>query len=289
MACASTNQIVQRLLVLASDPDNIKFIVEQSGCLTGLTSYLVDNDIEVVKKAVETISLLASNKDARKYLAEHEGLVENLTALLSSTDVAVQNFATSAYKSLKRYKKKASKYNNAENNSENMNTLNDNYLKQVEKSKKKKSKKKRLKTYKLKVKDLDDDEICSRIEQGIIRVQGIISLTLDQNKRRVIVTSNKSKEKIIPKITEVIESCGTTVILKKRKRSDEASGYCDDEETEDIFGEGVLSKFGSQTLQSRLAAQRQKEEKRKLEESNVSRLAQAAGGAARWGMGLFGY
>ena len=83
MACASTNQIVQRLLVLASDPDNIKFIVEQSGCLTGLTSYLVDNDIEVVKKAVETISLLASNKDARKYLAEHEGLVENLTTLLS--------------------------------------------------------------------------------------------------------------------------------------------------------------------------------------------------------------
>ena len=51
----------------------------------------------------------------------------------------------------------------------------------------------------------------------------------------------------------------------------------------------MLSRFGSQTLQSRLAAQRQKEEKRKLEESNVSRLAQAAGGAARWGMGLFGY
>ena len=43
------------------------------------------------------------------------------------------------------------------------------------------------------------------------------------------------------------------------------------------------SRFGSQTLQSRLAAQRKKEEKTQLEESNMSG-AQAAGGAARWGM-----
>ena len=289
MANTSTNQIVQRLLILASDPDNQLFITKEKGCLTGLTSYLVDDDAEVVKKAVEAISLLSSNKKARRTLAEHEGLVKNLTTLISSTDATIQKFAISASKSLEKYTKSTPSYNNENNNSENINSLNDDSHKKAGKSKKKKSKKKKLKTYKLKVKDLDNDEICSRVEQGIIRIRGIISLTLDQNKRRVIVTSKMQKDEILPIMTEVIESCGTVVILKKKKKVEEASGYCDDEEQEDVFGEGVLSRFGSQTLQSRLAAQRQKEEKRKLEESNVSRLAQAAGGAARWGMGLFGY
>ena len=47
-------------------------------------------------------------------------------------------------------------------------------IKKLKKVRKKKSKKKKLKTYKLKVKDLDNDEICSRVEQGIIRIRGII-------------------------------------------------------------------------------------------------------------------
>ena len=290
MAHASTRTIVQRLLQLASDPDNQTFIVQEQGCLAGLTSYLDDSDTEVVRMAIEAISLLSSRRSNRKNLVGHPGLAEKVKKLTTHHNSLIQNFAVTSAKSLKLHKG-AKTTRNYDGNGENSNTINNNTLGADSNGtkEKKKSKKRKLKTYKLKVKDLDDDEICSRIEQGIIRVRGVVSLTLDQNKRRVIITSKVSKSEIIPIVTEVIESCGTVVILKKKKKSGEPSGYCDDEETEDIFGEGVLSRFGSQTLQSRLAAQRKKEEKRKLEESNMSRIAQAAGGAARWGLSFLGY
>ena len=68
MAHASTRTIVQRLLQLASDPDNQAFIVQEQGCLAGLTSYLDDSDTEVVRMAIEAISLLSSNRSNRKNL-----------------------------------------------------------------------------------------------------------------------------------------------------------------------------------------------------------------------------
>ena len=81
MANASTRTIVQRLLQLASDPDNQAFIVQEQGCLAGLTSYLDDSDTEVVRMAIEAISLLSSNRSNRKNLVGHPGLAEKVKKL----------------------------------------------------------------------------------------------------------------------------------------------------------------------------------------------------------------
>ena len=78
---------------------------------------------------------------------------------------------------------------------------------------------------------------------------------------------------------------------KKRNAAEAPSGYLDDEEDDDPFGEderGVLSKFGSSSLHSRLAAQRQREEQRRKEQERAQGYISKVGNAIGWGASWIG-
>ena len=143
MAHASTRTIVQRLLQLASDPDNQTFIVQEQGCLAGLTSYLDDSDTEVVRMAIEAISLLSSNRSNRKNLVGHPGLAEKVKKLTTHHNSVIQNFAVTAAKSLKLHKG-AKTTRNYDGNGENSNTINNNTLGADSNGTKEKKKSKKL-------------------------------------------------------------------------------------------------------------------------------------------------
>ena len=276
---SSHNTVVRRLLDLAADEDNQAFIVQEVSCLAGLTNYLTHNDVDIVLMAVEAISLLSSNKDNRKVLCQHPGLMKNVNALVSSEHDGIKHFAKDASRSLSKYADKEIENSNSQNT-----PASEQYV-----SKKSYKKSRKTNTYKIKVRDLADENICSRIETALIRIRGVISLTLDQNRSRIIVCSKMEKDQIMPSITAAVEEAGSEVVAKRSKNK--ASGYIDDDEDrEDVFGGGVLSRFGSQTLQSRLAAQRKKEEEEERRNSKaMASVASAAGSAARWGMSWLGY
>ena len=280
----SHSEIVKRFLDIASVPENQGFLVQEQSCLIGLMGYLKSPDQEVALMACEAMMLLASNSDNCEALHAQPGLMKVLGKLSKSDDEKIQKFSKKAYKSLKRYDRSLQ---DSENNACTQNTPASEASEYSQKKKKRhKSHKRKTHTYKFKVKDLDDEAICSELEQGLIRLRGVISLTLDQKRKRIVICSKLSKEEILPAVTKVVERAGSEIVEKRKK----PTGYMDDEE-ENPFGdeEGVLSRFGNQTLKSRLAAQRKLEEEKERESSKIASVASSVGSAARWGLSFMGY
>ena len=69
------------------------FIVQEQGCLAGLTSYLDDSDTEVVRMAIEAISLLSSSRSNRKNLRISRP-AEKVKKLTTHHNSLIQNFAS---------------------------------------------------------------------------------------------------------------------------------------------------------------------------------------------------
>lgn len=296
--------------------------------MSGLVSYLSHEDESVVEVASEAIKLLASGCNNRKMLYAQSGLVSVLTKLTGSHNIRVKANALSAMKYLNKYAKKAQLLSQQHAHFDSDNQENDGPTgsdvnlpistaeeHQKKQKKKKKSKKKRRKprTFALQVKPgMDDERLVSQIEKNVIRVRGIISLTLDQARSEILVTSKKKKRDIVPLLLEAVRAAGGKATLlgqigrsnrdpkteKHAKR--DASGDTDDDEEDDTgyldsndyFGgdrDGVLSRFGSKSLQARLAEQRRLAQERAKQQSTAASVAAAAGNAALSVASWFGY
>ena len=160
---------------------------------------------------------------------------------------------------------------------------------------------------------MEDDELVQNMEVQIVKVQGIQSLTMDQCKGHVLVTSKEKKKEItrtiIPAVLRAVRKAGASATLLgelgKRKTqqmiaqaqedeqentmNDDGAGYLDDSE---YFGgdrQGVLSRFASTSLQAKLADQRRKELEMANQTSAVNSVAAAAGSAVLGVASWFGY
>ena len=156
---------------------------------------------------------------------------------------------------------------------------------------------------------MDDECLVSRIEKYVIRVRGIISLTLDQRRSQILVTTKKKKKEIVPSLIAAVGTAGATAVLLgkigdgnvnndgardasencQHENEDDDVGYLD---SNDYFGadsDGILSRFGSKSLQARLAEQRRLAQERTQQQSTAASVAAAAGNAAMSVASWFGY
>ena len=83
-----------------------------------------------------------------------------------------------------------------------------------QKKKKKSKKKKKPRTFAIQVNpSMDDERLVSQIEKNVIRVRGIISLTLDQMRSQILVTTKKKRKEIIPLLIDAVRAAGGTAVL----------------------------------------------------------------------------
>jgi len=76
--------VVTQLLQLSKDPDHRPFMVTTEGCLPGLVMFLDNENIDVVKSAVETMHNLALYEPNRDIMAKEPGLLAALHKLNAS-------------------------------------------------------------------------------------------------------------------------------------------------------------------------------------------------------------
>jgi hypothetical protein len=280
--------------------------------LNGLVSYLSckDNN-EIVEIASECLKLLAREEKNRQVLYKTKGLVSILTALTGSKNTRVKKNAISAMKRLNKYAQEDTENNSTHSLSSSSNVASKHNITHLHQQQQKR-KKRKLRTYALSIAGgMDDNQLAKSIQDRVVQVMGILSLTIDQRKGQVLFSSKKSKKEILrnilPAVIKSIRKAGASATLlgevgKKCKKSskveeeeqeeqdkEQETGYLDDSE---YFGgdrEGVLSRFASTTLQARLADQRRKEMEMANQKSVVTSAAAVAGNAVLAAASWFGY
>ena len=339
--------IVKRLAELAADEDSRSLIVKDGGCLAGVVKYLKHKDAVVHTLATQTVKLLASSPEIRAKLCEQKGLVNNLIHVQSLGDPRAQNIATMTLSILKTHINKedtlfptnvesksalgmsattaaSANTNPSENTapSESDNTLNQQRSSQSIKSmaaavKRTKTiihEKRKVRTTTLKITGMEEDSKRTAIERSLIRLKGVVSVTLDRRRRRAIVVTRSAEDMSQDLIASISTVEGVSATLRKKKRKVKSAtekkktndtsggyldsenqsgnaggGYLDDEDDEDIYGPGVVSKFGAGSLQSQLAAMRLKDEQKKKEKERqekaqgyIAKVSNAIGWGASW-------
>ena len=294
-----TLQAVKRFSQLAGDTNAHGILIKTPEIMTNLVRYMNSNSLDIVSSASDCLKKLAKNKANRKTLYYQPGLMKALTELTGSEHSTVKKNALSALKSLNKYAKKQ----NDDDDVENMSGSTMNTRRTTSQDKPTKEKRK-ARTFVLSA-DLNDEDLCSRIEKHLLKVPGLISLTLDQRRNQILVTTKRKKKEVKSELLDAVKHAGGNVtsvgqIGKKSKRvhtrvddetledAEDAAGYLDEEE---VYGNepGVLSKFGSTTLQARLAEQRRKDAELANQKSSTAVVAAAAGNAVRGAMSWFGY
>jgi hypothetical protein len=316
----------QKFLDLSRSEETAGLIVATPDIMSGMVQYLQHADGAVVERAAEACKVLAKVRAHRRALYEQPDLVPALTRLTGSGNPAVKKYAVSAIKSLNKYAAEnaedvgvgvlVERERQSSGQSSSSGQAGHNKAEKKKKHKEKKKKKRKTRTFALQVTPSfeHDDALERRIETQVIRVRGIISLTLDARRGQILVMTKKKSKEVLPLVHDAVRAAGARSELLgqvgKKPVADPAggpsaadygeggevgvdengaSGYLDDEE---YFGgdrNGILSRFGSQSLQQRLAEQRRQEQARSKQQSTADAVAAGVGNAVRSVSSWFGY
>jgi hypothetical protein len=314
MSTTQTLQVVSKFLELAQDTTTQSYLVQDSTILSSLVNFLTSTDKQVVEMASAILKLLAREEKNRQTLYNQPQLVSTLTELTGSLNSRVKNNAISAMTRLNKFGLQEDTENMPSTNTTTT-TSNIPLTKHTMSKDKKRKKNRKTRTYVFFIAGgMEDDELVQNMEVQIVKVQGIQSLTMDQCKGHVLVTSKEKKKEItrtiIPAVLRAVRKTGASATLlgelgKKKTHQmiaqaqeeeqentmndDDGAGYLDDSE---YFGgdrQGVLSRFASTSLQAKLADQRRKELEMANQTSAVNSVAAAAGSAVLGVASWFGY
>eukprot|EP00948_MAST-09A_sp_MAST-9A-sp1_P000105 g105.t1 len=338
----NTKTIVKRLMELAADPASRSFIVKDGGCLKGLVAYLKHKNLEVHTIAAQTIYLLATSKENHATLCETEGLLANLLYLkkkktkspkaaqicqqtLATLQSHINGGETSTTGSTlpnESTQQTSESEKDATDTSVSSSVLGSVVIQQqnnstgglTEKTAASTSLQRKFKTHTLKVQGIANSEQRSIVERALIRVKGVVSVTMDKKRGKVTIVT-RSAEEMQDALLCAVSGTGLTATpyVKTKKRSSIAGerartkGYLDDsieqaaaksssgigyldedDDDEENDGIGVVSKFGSASLQSRLAAQREREERKREKERRAEGYVSKVGAAIGWGASWLG-
>ena len=311
MSTTQTLHVVSKFLELAQDTGTQMYLVQDSTILSSLVNYLASNDKQVVEMASEILKLLAREEKNRQTLYNQPQLVSTLTELTGSLHSRIKKNAISAMTRLNKFGLQEDTENMPTPTFTNTNIPVTNHTSSKDKKRKKNRK---TRTYVFSIAGgMEDDELVQKMEVQIVKVQGIQSLTMDQCKGHVLVTSKEKKKEItrtiIPAVLRAVRKAGASATLlgelgkrktqqmiaqaqedeQKNTMNDDGAGYLDDSE---YFGgdrQGVLSRFASTSLQAKLADQRRKELEMANQTSAVNSVAAAAGSAVLGVASWFGY
>lgn len=201
MASLESTAIVHKLRQLAADPDNQKFLIQETGCLTSLLYFLKSGELPLVLPALQTLSFLAAHPPNQPLLAKHRGLLPRLIDLADSeTDENVQHFAAETLVKLSPY------INNGPS---------------------KETPKKRNKAKSFKPRDLLQTQLivayrsikeCGEgIESVLLSVKGVVSVTMSKEDEMVTIYSTERLR--FSHLKETLESIGVFAESTKKSKS----------------------------------------------------------------------
>jgi len=96
---------VQQLKTLASEPENVEYIINDETCFNGLVRFLESSDSEIVFSALEVLNSLSSDPKNRKDMVKHLDLMANLKKLMIDFNATsnVKKMASNIYALLQTY------------------------------------------------------------------------------------------------------------------------------------------------------------------------------------------
>jgi len=102
---AQAKTAVQQLKTLASEPENVEYIINDETCFNGLVRFLESSDSEIVFSALEVLNSLSSDPKNRKDMVKHIDLMANLKKLMIDFNATsnMKKMASNIYASLQIY------------------------------------------------------------------------------------------------------------------------------------------------------------------------------------------
>lgn len=239
---SSCKGIVKQLLTLASDTENQKFIVKESGCIQGLVGYLKHADDAIVAMATQAIQFLSVDVDNRIELLKAKDLIPNLVALTSSSNSKIRDFASASLSNLNALLDKENTMTES-----NPSTTKHWQTAESEKSPDKApttSFKKQVKTYILFVEELDDTFIHSSVERALICEKGVTSVTLNSARGQAVVFASPDVNilTLVKAVRGVGVNADTWANKQKSSKGKGVPGYLDD--ASPFPTKGAVTSFG---------------------------------------------
>lgn len=271
--------ISKQLLQLSKKPENRPFIAAEKGCLAGLISYVSHDDVDVVLMSTRTIQFLSSHPKNKKSMRENRELIAALTAVYSNeeshrravefTGDALENLGVAiSYSALNDENNRATQAARCAKNTKPFHTI----CVQLSGV---------------------DARMRRTLERALVEVDGVISVTVDEDKQRALVGTRRGDE-IHAELKKAIQLAGADSELdastasSSTSVSDDDSGYLDVKDyDEEEKGDRAVARWGVSTLEDRLDEQRKAEEMRLAERSErlISQVSGALSSAGSWLMG----
>lgn len=302
----SPQSIVDQLLSLSADPENQAYIVRESGCLSGLVGYLSYPDANVVHTAAKAIWHLSSGSANREAVKTHPGLFAKLQELRGSTDTRVQSVVKQTIENLTPAVKPV-----VVESSYGENTAPNPVAPARVARGARTAKPARARPIKMKVEGIAQEYWRSTVERALIRVPGVISVTLDKRREEAIVYT-KHNDGMLSKLVRAVSNLGmeatpldgaartpvvpAPAVPKKAAPTGaamptplsmfrtpfasvqaQAPSYLDEEDENSYFGVGVMTRnIGNSSLEARLAAKRKEEAEKRTARTGGKRAAVAS-------------
>lgn len=304
----ANTMVAQKFFDMSQDEATHDLLVQDPAIMDTVVSLMSSANSDIASLATGAVKNLAKNESILPVLHNQQKMLTTLTTLTGSANTTIKRNALSALKRLNRYGLSANN-ENAGSTSENQRHTSPSQSKQKKIRGEKKQKKLRTIVFDIGGNGMESESTCQQIEKYLVRVKGLTSLTLDQRKNQVLITTRKKTKKIAPSIVEALQKAGVKASrvreirekskarIEEEEEEDEANetgaagevGYMNDEE---YFGgerKGVLSRFGSNSLQQRLAEQRRKQQEAEQQKSSTDAIAAGVGNAVRSVSSWFGY
>jgi len=294
----NSRAIVKQLLTLSQDPDNQPFIVQERGCLAGLVQYVLHEDLDVVLMATRALQFLSSHPENKSTMREFLDLVDNLNEARSRSfeHPRVGEFIGGIFANLNLTMPENAALDSDYKNDENVSMLGNSQMSMGLATKKHVGERK-YKTITFYVDDIDVNSVRDDVEMVVIKVPGVVSVTVAPEKRHLKVGSTDDEKEIVRLVVRALAarqfSAKPVISSSQRNEIEEEDGdypeYLEEEDYDDESSENNcrIARQGFSSLEARLEQQQRQEEAKKLEKSSrlISKMSCALSDASSWLMG----
>ncbi|KAK8804824.1 hypothetical protein WA171_006790 [Blastocystis sp. BT1] len=260
----SVRGAVRHILQLAADPDAQESLFAVDGLVDNLLEYLKFNDEDVRLAAARSFRFLSSNPNIKPKLKAMSAVTTTMLDISMNEEGPLRQAAADYLDNVIRYRGKAKNGN-----------IND-VISEVDAKIEEYT---TPKAYRYEMMGLNDDELRNRLQETIIGITGVLSITFDKPRNLIIVfireTKDESRHLVVKKaIANVLEEMSNAEIPTD---NDGETDFVDDLMDMD-GGKDALTMYGFSSIESRLEAKRAEQEKKEKEKKKknwlISRVSQ---------------
>lgn len=236
MEAPNARAMAKQLLTLSQDPDNQPFIVQEKGCLSGLVQYTQHPNTDVVLLSTRALQFLSSHPQNKAAMKDFPELVDLITLALERADEhpRITEFVHGTLGNLgvhvpdsesdedeerededeEKTSGDAENAGDLRNNATNGNSSGGPIGKKGKKGQKGQRKEKKelgaFRTLTLAVTGLGDHDAREEVETLVIKVAGVISVTVNPERGHVFVGTRETGDAIIKSLSQSLASGGHT-------------------------------------------------------------------------------